>query len=65
MPKLFGFPGEMPAGVPAFITWIAGPIELFGGMLVMVGLFTRPAAFLYIAARGAGPWSADAGRGAA
>jgi len=32
MQKLFGFPGEMPAGVPAFITWIAGPIEKIGPM---------------------------------
>jgi putative oxidoreductase len=45
--KLFGFP-PLPEGivVPAFVTWIAGPIELFGGLLVMVGLFTRWAAFL-------------------
>jgi putative oxidoreductase len=46
MQKLFGFPGEMPPGVPAFIIWIAGPIELVGGILVMIGLFTRSAAFL-------------------
>jgi putative oxidoreductase len=46
MEKLFGFPGQMPPGVPAFIIWIAGPIELIGGVLVMIGLFTRPAAFL-------------------
>ena len=46
MQKLFGFPGAMPPGVPAFIIWVAGPIELFGGLLVMIGLFTRPAAFL-------------------
>jgi len=45
--KLFGFP-PMPPGVnvPAFITWIAAPIELIGGILVTIGLFTRPAAFL-------------------
>jgi putative oxidoreductase len=45
--KLFGFP-PMPPGieVPAFVTWIAGPIELVGGALVMVGLFTHAAAFL-------------------
>jgi putative oxidoreductase len=36
----------MPEGVPAFIIWIAGPLELFGGLLVMVGLFTRPVAFV-------------------
>src|SRR5262249_59626288 len=44
--KLFGFPAAMPAGVPAFITWTAGPIELVGGALVMIGLWTRWAAFL-------------------
>ena len=46
MQKIFGFPGQMPPGVPGFIIWIAGPIELVGGILVMIGLFTRPAAFL-------------------
>jgi putative oxidoreductase len=46
MQKLFGFPGELPAGVPAFVTWIGGPIELIGGSLVMIGLFTRWAAFV-------------------
>jgi putative oxidoreductase len=46
MQKLFGFPGQMPPGVPAFITWIAGPIELGCGILVMLGLFTEWAAFL-------------------
>lgn len=45
--KLFGFP-PLPPGIeiPAFVTWVAGPIELVGGMLVMLGLFTRLAAFL-------------------
>ena len=44
--KLFGFPGEIPAGAPAFILYTAGPIELVGGVLVMIGLFTRWAAFI-------------------
>ena len=46
MQKLFGFPGQMPPGVPGFIIWIAGPIELGCGILVMLGFFTSPAAFL-------------------
>jgi len=44
MQKLLGFPEPAP-GMPAFIVWIAGPIELFGGILVMIGLFTHWAAF--------------------
>ncbi len=44
--KLFGYPVAMPPGVPAFITYIAGPIELVGGALVMIGLCTRWSAFL-------------------
>ena len=44
--KLFGFPSGMPADVPAFITYVAGPIELIGGILIMIGLFTHWAAFI-------------------
>lgn len=44
--KLLGFPGGMPGGAPAFVLWVAGPIELIGGALIMVGLFTRWAAFV-------------------
>ena len=44
--KLIGFPPGMPPGVPAFITFVAGPIELIGGFLVMIGLFTHWAAFI-------------------
>ena len=46
MEKLFGFPEPMPPGVPAFIIWVAGPLEFFGGILVMIGLFTSPVAFV-------------------
>ena len=44
--KWFGAFGGMPPGVPPFITWVGGTIELVGGALLAVGLFTRPAAFL-------------------
>jgi putative oxidoreductase len=44
--KLLGLFGGIPAGVPAFIVWIAGPIELFGGALMAAGLFSRSTSFL-------------------
>lgn len=44
--KLFGFPAPAREGTPEWITWGAGSIELVGGVLVMIGLFTRPAAFV-------------------
>jgi putative oxidoreductase len=44
--KLLGAFGGAPAGVPPAILWIAGTIELVGGALLVLGLFTRPAAFL-------------------
>ena len=43
--KLFGFPLPTPEA-PALILYIAGPIELIGGAMIMLGLFTRPVAFL-------------------
>ena len=44
--KIVGWPQPMPPGVPAFIVYVAGPIELVGGALVAVGFRTRDAAFL-------------------
>ena len=48
--KLFAFPIPIPAPMaeqmPSFVVPIAGPIELIGGLLVAVGLFTRWSAFL-------------------
>ncbi len=45
--KLFAFPVPHPMAdnIPAFVVYIAGPIELIGGLLVMAGLFTRWSAF--------------------
>jgi putative oxidoreductase len=48
--KLFAFPGAvMPGGGTASVgslPGVAGVLETFGGLLVLVGLFTRPVAFL-------------------
>jgi putative oxidoreductase len=42
--KLFAFPSV--SGAPEWVVYTAGPIELIGGTLIMVGLFTRLAAFI-------------------
>jgi putative oxidoreductase len=46
--KFFGFPHEaiLDNLQPFSLVWIAGVIELVGGILVLIGLFTRPAAFI-------------------
>ena len=33
-------------GLPAFFLYVAGVLEVFGGALILLGLFTRPAALL-------------------
>ncbi|MEI9899931.1 MAG: DoxX family protein [Hyphomicrobium sp.] len=45
--KLFGFPPPQ-YGMPAAFTllWFAAILEVFGGFLILIGLFTRPAAFI-------------------
>lgn len=48
--KLFAFPGAvMPGGGTASLTslaGVAGALEVVGGALLLVGLFTRPVAFV-------------------
>ena len=44
--KLFNFPIEFPYGPLNSMTGAAGVIELVGGALIIIGLFTRPAAFI-------------------
>ena len=56
--KLFGFPKEAPAEAPSFVLYVAGPIELVGGILVCVGLFTRWAAFVCSGLMAAAYWMA-------
>jgi putative oxidoreductase len=43
--KLFGFPGTPPRHLNVQL-YVAGIIESVGGALVLVGLFTRPIAFI-------------------
>ena len=46
--KLFGFPAAPDFGLPpAFsLLWFGAVLEFFGGLLVLVGLFTRIVAFI-------------------
>jgi putative oxidoreductase len=46
--KLFGLPPSlqpMPSHLPPLLV-VAGLLEAFGGLLILVGLFTRPVAFI-------------------
>jgi putative oxidoreductase len=47
--KLFGFPSAGPPGAtPPLLSLfgLAGVLETFGGFLLLIGLFTRPVAFV-------------------
>lgn len=45
--KLFGWFRDNPSTVELFsIRGLAGVIEFFGGLLIVIGLFTRPVAFI-------------------
>jgi putative oxidoreductase len=46
--KLFNCPpSEQPMNLAMFsLPWVAGVLEFFGGLLIVLGLFTRPVAFI-------------------
>ncbi len=44
--KIFGLFGGPPAEAPALIIWSAGGIELVGGLMIALGIYTSLAAFV-------------------
>ena len=61
--KLFSFPVAMPMELPAFVIYVAGPIELVGGFLVMIGFMTRWAALLCSGLMAVAYWMAHGTQG--
>lgn len=55
--KLINFPADFPYPLNPLM-YAAGTIEMIGGALVMIGLFTRPAAFICSGTMAAAYWMA-------
>ena len=61
--KLLAFPSAFPRPIEQFSQlWYAGAIELVGGVLIAIGLFTRPAAFIASGMCAVAYWQAHAPR---
>jgi putative oxidoreductase len=60
--KLFAFPaGRSPGTVDLFsMMGVAGVLEVFGGALLLIGLFTRPVAFVLSGLMACAYWMAHA-----
>ncbi|MBI1749597.1 MAG: DoxX family protein [Acidobacteria bacterium] len=50
-------------GLPAYLVYVAGAIELFGGCLLIAGLFTRIAGLLLTVVMAVAIWKAHMGKG--
>jgi putative oxidoreductase len=60
--KLLGFPPSDHSPEFLSLSWIAGALELVGGALLIVGLFTRPVAFILSGEMAFAYWMAHAPR---
>jgi len=68
MPKLFGNPQQFleffgRVGLPPFMAYVAGVLELFGGALLVAGLFTRVAGLLLAGEMAVAIWKVHMGKG--
>jgi len=62
--KLFAVLGREEAAQLLSLQWFAGVLEFWGGLLVVVGLFTRPVAFLLAGQMAYAYWFVHFPRGA-
>jgi putative oxidoreductase len=61
--KMFGFPNEgRPYELMTLSPGLAGILEVFGGLLLLLGLFTRPVAFVLSGLMAFAYWMAHAFR---
>lgn len=59
--KLLGIPPSSHGSPEMFsLLWFAGVLELFGGFLLLIGLFTRPVAFILSGQMAVAYWMAHA-----
>ena len=58
--KLFGFPPSNFSPEVMSLPWIAGVLEVVGGALLFLGLFTRPVAFILSGQMAVAYWMAHA-----
>ena len=61
--KLFNFPIEFPYGPLNLMTGSAGAIEVVGGVLIIIGLFTQPVAFICSGMSAVAYWMAHGTQG--
>jgi putative oxidoreductase len=61
--KLFGFPAPAPQFPMLSMLGAAGILETFGGLLMLLGLFTRPVAFVLSGQMAVAYFTAHAPRG--